>query len=107
MARALELKLTHAGFQTVNASNGELGLKLLEKESFDLIVSDLMMPLVNGFKVLETMKEKNIQTPVIILTNLNQEEDEKRVRTLGAKDFFVKSNTPIAVIVDRVALLLK
>lgn len=102
LARALELKLTHEGFQVINISNGEVALPLLEKERFSLIICDLMMPKVDGFQVLEFVKNKNIKTSVVVLTNLSQEEDEKRVRALGASEFFVKSNTSIAKIVDYV-----
>lgn len=102
MARALELKLTHAGFETESAPNGEKGIELIKKETFALILLDLVMPIVDGFKVLEALKEKNIHTPVMVLTNLSQAEDEKRARVLGAIEFFTKSNTPISDIIERV-----
>lgn len=102
LARALELKLTHEGFQVVNIPNGEVALPLLEKEQFSLIICDLMMPKVDGFQVLEYIKSKNIKTAVVVLTNLSQVEDEKRVRELGASEFFIKSNTSIAKIVEYV-----
>jgi DNA-binding response OmpR family regulator len=100
LARALELKLTHEGFDVVSLSNGEDVISTIEKEKFAFIVSDLMMPKVDGFQVLELLKKENKKIPVIILTNLSQAEDEKRVRDLGAVEFFVKSNTPLAKIVE-------
>ena len=103
MARALEIKLTHAGFAAKAVFNGEEGVGLFQKENFDLIILDLVMPKLDGFKVLEALKEKKIKTPVIVLTNLGQPEDEKRARELGAVGFFIKSNTPIAEIVERVS----
>ncbi|HCA67088.1 MAG: Response regulator receiver protein [Parcubacteria group bacterium GW2011_GWC2_44_17] len=106
MARALELKLTHSGFEAKAVFNGADGVKILEKETFSLILLDLIMPEMDGFTVLETLKEKKIKTPVIVLTNLSQEDDEKRAKTLGALEFFIKSDTPIATIVLRVAELL-
>lgn len=102
LARALELKLTHEGFLVVNVPNGEVALPLLESDEYALIICDLMMPKVDGFKVLEFIKNKNIKTPVVALTNLSQAEDEKRARALGASEFFVKSNTSIAKIVEYV-----
>lgn len=102
LANALMLKLTHAGYEAEIASDGQEGLDLLEKGGFALALCDLIMPRVNGFTVLETVKNKQYKTPVIILTNLNQAEDEKRARELGAADFFVKSNTPVADIVTHV-----
>ncbi len=89
MARALELKLTHAGFETTSAPNGEKGIELIGEQTFSLILLDLIMPKMDGFKVLETLKEKKIKTPVMVLTNLSQEDDEKRAKALGAKEFFI------------------
>jgi len=100
IARALELKLTHAGFEVVVIFNGEDGIALLREETYALILLDLVMPKTDGFAVLEIIKDKKIKTPIMVLTNLNQEEDKKRVMGLGAQEFFVKSNTPIATIVE-------
>ena len=102
MAHALELKLAHAGFSAQSVGNGEEGLALLEKEKFDLVLLDLIMPKLDGFGVLEEMKKKGIKTPVMVQTNLAQEEDEKRAKALGVKEFFIKSNTPIAEIVEQI-----
>ena len=102
MARALELKISHAGFEAHSVSNGEEGLALLEKEKFDRVLLDLIMPKLNGFGVLEEMKKRGIKTPAMVQTNLAQEEDEKRAKALGAKEFFIKSNTPIAEIVEQI-----
>jgi DNA-binding response OmpR family regulator len=102
LARALELKLLHVGFEISIAENGEEGLAILEKENFSLILLDLIMPKMDGFLVLEALKNKGNKTPVIVLSNLSQTEDEKRAKLLGAKAFFVKSDTQIAVIVEKV-----
>ena len=85
------------------AKDGEEGRTLAQTNDYDLIILDLVMPKLDGFKVLEALKEKKIKTPVIVLTNLGQPEDEKRARELGAVGFFIKSNTPIAEIVERVS----
>jgi DNA-binding response OmpR family regulator len=106
LARALELKLSHAGFAVTTVFNGEDAVALLLKESFSIILLDLIMPKMDGFAVLTILKENNIQTPVMVLSNLSQESDMKRTQELGAKDFFIKSNTPIATIVERVMRLL-
>lgn len=107
MARALELKLAYAGFETRAVFNGEDGIELLQKETYALVLLDLVMPKMDGFTVLKTLKEKKIKIPVMVLTNLSQEDDEKRAKALGAKKFFVKSDTPIAAIVERVIQFLK
>ena len=53
------------------------------------------------------MKVKQISTPVIVLSNLSQTEDAQKAIALGAKDFFIKSDTPIAQIVERVKAILQ
>jgi len=107
LARALELKLEYEGFDAKAVFNGEDGLDLIGKETFDLILLDLVMPKIDGFKVLEASKEKNIGAPIVVLSNLSQDEDTNRAKSLGALKFFVKSNTTIAVIVDWVKEFLK
>lgn len=102
MAKALEIKLVHAGFEVKITGNGEEGQAVLKKEDFSLVLLDLVMPKLDGFDVLEKLKEKGSKTPVIVLSNLSHPDDEKRARELGAADFLIKSNTPIAIIVERV-----
>lgn len=102
LAHALQLKLSHEGFAIVATGSGEEALKLLAEEHFDLVLTDLIIPGVDGFKVLETIQEKKMKLPVIVMTNLNQEEDRKRASDLGASEFFVKSNSPISLIVETV-----
>ena len=106
LSRALELKLTRAGFTVMAVFNGEDGVAILQKESFDLILLDLIMPKMDGFGVLANLKELDITTPVIVLTNLGQENDVQRTKEFGVKEFFIKSNTPIGTIVERVKKLL-
>ena len=102
LAHALELKLTHEGFEVTTTDNGETGINLLTKEKYDLVLSDLIIPGINGFGVLEAIKTKKIKVPVIVMTNLNQEEDRKRSFDLGAVNFFVKSNSTLSEIVEGV-----
>ena len=102
LAHALELKLTHEGFDVMTTDNGETGISLLGKEKFDLVLSDLIIPGVDGFGVLESIQSKKMKVPVIVMTNLNQEEDKKRAYDLGAVNFFVKSNSTLSEIVEGV-----
>ena len=100
MAKALKLKLTKAGFEVKTVFNGEEVLDAVEKEKFDLILLDIVMPKIDGFGVLTELKKRGIKIPVIVTSNLSQEEDKKRAEELGARDYFIKSNTPIAEIVN-------
>ncbi|PKL72754.1 hypothetical protein CVV26_00645 [Candidatus Kuenenbacteria bacterium HGW-Kuenenbacteria-1] len=107
IANALKFKLKFEGFDVINAQNGKEAILFLEKETVDFILLDLIMPKMDGFQVLEKLKEIKIKIPVAVLTNLGQLDDEKRAIELGAIAFFVKSDKPIAEIVEWVKEKLK
>lgn len=105
MATALELKLNKSGFEAKAVFDGETAIYILSKEKYDLLLLDLMMPKMDGFSVITKLKELGNNIPVIVLSNLSQEEDKKKAMELGAKDYFVKSDTPISDIVKKVSSL--
>lgn len=102
MARALQLKLEGIGYTVTVVGDGETAMKTLDGGGIDLVLLDLVMPKADGFTVLEHQQKKKDKTPIIVSTNLSQPEDETRVRELGAVDFFVKSDTPIAEVVKHI-----
>jgi len=101
LASALSAKLTKEGFSVTVAYNGDEAISKTEKGSFDLIILDLVMPDTDGFAVLASLKEKEAITPIIVLSNLSQESDEKRALDLGATLYLVKSDTPLSEIVKK------
>ncbi len=102
LAHALQLKLTHEGFTVMVASDGQEALNLLKTQHFDVLLLDLIMPILDGFQVLEQLKTLPAAPAVFVLSNLSQHEDEERVLALGARKFFIKSDTPLTTIVDEV-----
>lgn len=102
LAHALELKLKSEGFTTVVASNGQEALDALKLEAYDVMLLDLMMPTLDGFQVLQQIQGLSQKPVVFVLSNLSQHEDEERVLALGAKKFFIKSDTPLSTIVEEV-----
>lgn len=102
MAKILHLKLQHEGIESDIVHNGKDGLEKMRTNTYDLVVLDLIMPIMDGFTVLETMQVENITTPVIVASNLSQEGDLERASSMGAKDYFIKSNTPLLDIVNRI-----
>lgn len=102
LSHALELKLQHEGFATMVAQNGEECLKAINEQDFDVVLLDLVMPVIDGFQVLEQLQQKTKRPTVFVLSNLSQAEDEDRVRKLGAKKYFIKSDTPLEIIVNEV-----
>ncbi len=99
LSRALDLKLTNEGYEVTVAYNGVEAIEKLKTDKYDLLLLDLVMPELDGFGVLEEMKKNKIKVPTIVLTNLSQDQDREKVIKLGAKDFFVKSDSPISNIV--------
>ena len=96
------MKLKHEGFETDLATNGAEAIEKLKTEEYSMVLLDLIMPVIDGFGVLEEIRSRQLKTPVIILSNLGQDEDRAKAKELGAVDYFVKSNTPIADIISRV-----
>ncbi|MFA6424126.1 MAG: response regulator [Candidatus Magasanikbacteria bacterium] len=106
MARALELKLNKSGYNAIAVFDGEQALNALKKEKFDLVLLDLIIPKIDGFGVLEKLKDNNNKTPVIVSSNLGQEDDITRAKGLGAKGYYVKSNTSIAEVIVQIKKIL-
>ena len=79
----------------------------VEEGGLDLIILDLVMPKIDGFSFLETIKKKKVKTPVFVISNLSQGEDEKRARDLGAREYFTKSDISLAEIVAKIKADLK
>lgn len=102
LAHALELKMAHEGFETTVASTGKMGLDEAITDKYDMILLDLILPEVDGFTILQQLQEKKIKAVVIVLSNLGQDEDRKKAQDLGAKNYLVKSNAPLADIVQAV-----
>jgi DNA-binding response OmpR family regulator len=102
LAKVLQAKLTRSGYEVKVAFNGEECLQLLKNESFDLILLDLIMPRVDGFSVMRELHTQGPMPDIIVMSNLGQESDVDEARSLGAKDYLVKSNTPLSALVERV-----
>ena len=102
MATALGLKLRSVGFETTLVYDGESVIAAVQKTPFDLILLDLVIPKKDGFSVLAELKKLKITIPVIVSSNLSQEEGITRAKELGARDYFIKSDTTLAEIVEKV-----
>lgn len=74
---------------------------------YDLILLDMIMPKMDGFTVLQKLKENGNKIPVIVTSNLGQDEDVKRAKDLGARDYLVKSDTPLVKIVEYIQANIK
>lgn len=102
IARALELKLKTEGYTVMIANNGVEALDIISKNKIDFMLLDLVMPIMDGFTVLKNLHEKEIKVPVVVASNLGQDEDIKKAQEFGIKNYFVKSDTSLAEIVELV-----
>lgn len=107
MSKALELKLSKAGFDVMPVYDGQSAIDALKKETFDLLILDMVMPIKDGFTVLKEIQDSKIKVNILVSSNLGQEADFNKAKSLGAKDYFVKSDTSIAQIIDYVNQALK
>ena len=100
---ALKLK---GGFETLEAEDGLEGLELAKQEAPDLIISDVVMENLNGFLMLETLKEypETANIPVIIMTN--QAQSDKEWKTGAAVEYIAKGFT-LEVLLSKVNSILK
>ena len=71
------------GHQVVQASDGQLGLNTFDSEDPDLIVTDLLMPNMDGFQMIEELNSKGCQKPIIVLSADIQKTSNERVREMG------------------------
>lgn len=102
-SKIYKTKLEKEQIEAVIVSNGNDALKQAKKAKPKLILLDLILPGKDGFQILADFKAdpdlKDIK--VVVLSNLSQEEDMKRVMGLGAAEYLVKANVPIQEIVEK------
>lgn len=102
-------KLSNEGFSIVEAIDGEDGVKKIKEEKPDLILLDLILPNIDGFEVLAKAKADPSTSgiPVVILSNLGQDEEVQRGLKLGAVDYLIKAYFTPAEIIEKVKAVLK
>ncbi len=108
LLNAYKIKLNKAGFDVSTATNGEEALQSLETVRPDLILLDLILPQKDGFYFLQQYKQKfpSSPVPVIVLSNLGQQEDIARALSLGASYYAVKSDISLSDLVSTINGLL-
>ncbi len=102
----VESALQLAGMETAGADDGRSGLQLVGEYRPDLIVLDVMMPELDGFEVLERLRDSGVRTPVVFLTARDSTDDRVRGLTVGGDDYMVKPFA-VAELVARVQLRLQ
>ena len=106
IARVLDLKLKQLGIETTVLNDGSVALDLLNKEDFDCILLDLILPGADGFTILENVRKKSKSIKIIVMTNLGQPEDKARVEKLGITAYYVKSEVSISQLAEAIKQVL-
>ena len=108
LRRAAETTLRRHGFTVVTAADGDEALASARREIPDLILLDLIMPKMQGFEVLQSLKgdPATATIPVVVLSNLSQESDSATACRLGALDYWVKANISLEELARRVTGLM-
>jgi len=109
LSKVIAEELKDANFEVVQAFDGQSGLDMARSIKPDLVLLDIMMPKMNGFEVLEEIKNDiGIRSiPIIMLTVLGSDDDIKKGLQLGAKDYIVKSQHAVAEIIDKIKQFLE
>ena len=104
LASVYKSRLELEGFLVEHVANGELALSKAIDFKPDLIVLDAMMPKINGFDVLDILRNtpETMNVRVVMLTALSQPKDKQRAEALGADDYLVKSQVVISDVVNRI-----
>lgn len=107
--RTFEKTLLEAcGYQVTVAVNGKAAWSVLQKQNFDLIITDIEMPLMNGFELSERIKrsEKFRNIPIIVVSSLNSEAEKRRGIEVGANAYIVKHQFESRVLLDVIQQLI-
>ncbi len=101
-------QLESAGFSIDDFPTGTQGLEAFEKNTYDLVILDIILPDINGLHILKTIKtndtKKNI--PVLIISNADQDIIRKQGLELGAADYLQKVQSTPDMIIDKIKLIL-
>ena len=90
ISRFIAKGLKEKGYVVDVSHDGEEGLQLMLNRSYDLVVLDILLPGLNGYEILKTMRDRKVGTPVICLTAKGEQEDIVQGLELGADDYLVK-----------------
>ena len=106
-------KLKDSGFKVEVAKDGEKALEILKEKNFDLMLLDIVLPKIDGWKILEELREmkkekKDLEKmKILIWSNLGEKEDIKKGLSLGATSYLIKANFTPSEVVREIEKLLK
>lgn len=104
ISQMYRLKFEAEGYEVAVAENGQVGLEVIEGFQPDVVLLDMMMPLMNGDEVLRNIRQQEWgkEMPVLILTNMGKEEASKSLDGLGVHSYIVKAEMTPKQVAERV-----
>ncbi len=102
-------KLAREGYTVIEAVDGEKGIESIKENVPDMVLLDLILPGIDGFEVLAKMKSDPVlvNIPVIILSNLGQQEDIEKGMEMGANDYLIKAHFTPGEIIEKIQSIIK
>ncbi len=96
-------QLRQIGFEVVHAAHGEEALELLREQPFDLALTELMLPRMDGYQLIEAIRGEEAlrDLPIFVLSRLGTREDVQRCREHGIMDYFIKPHHRVESIAER------
>lgn len=100
---AYKVKLSGMPWKVITAANGNVGYEMAIEQRPNLIILDLLIEGITGLEVLKRIRDNSQikDTPVVVATNVNQDETALQAKKLGANDYFIKSDISIADLIDK------
>lgn len=86
----IAMNLTREGYEVMKAMDGKECLKMIRENKMDLLVTDIYMPNLSGLEVIATLKEEQINIPILVLSAAGAENNVSKAFELGADDFMIK-----------------
>lgn len=108
ISKMYQLKLSLDGFDVQVADNGRIGIEKVKEFRPDIILTDILMPEVDGFEVIKQVKadEELKEIPILIMSNLGQEDNIQKGLELGALGYIVKSQYTPSKVVEKIKEIL-
>ena len=104
----LKKGFSEAGFLVITAKDGADCLSAVEEEKPALIVSDILLPGLDGIEMAKKLRKKNIETPIVFLSNVTDQEQLDSIRQIKRCDYLIKSNVQVSdIIVKAKDILIK
>lgn len=107
LSSLLKNRLQKEGFDIVLAKDGDEAVNYLRNIKPDLLLLDLILPKKTGFEVMEELRSNpqlqgNVNLPIIVISNLGQQEDITKSRQLGAIEYYIKAKVSIDELVEKI-----